>query len=832
VHKARLGQAPGRYLPGAGIFAAAIALIGAASAAADSSTNSPDASAASAAPAAVVKIASAAPAPTVVAQSGAAPTVVAQRNGEPAAQIQEVKVSARRRVEKAQDVPIPITTLNGDTLDRQGTFRLEDLDQKLPSSNFLFTNPRQTSLSVRGLGNNPANDALESSVGVYLDNVYLGRPGMANIDLIDLDQVALLRGPQGTLFGKNTTAGVLNLSTKLPTFTPEAVGEVSTGSFGYFQARGAISGPIDSGKKLAARLSFVDSYSEGFVNDVTTGGRYNGFNRKGLRGQVLYQPSDNFSLRVIGDFNHELSSCCVSALTSFGPNVKLPNGSVGPALPYYLALAGATTERLDPTYRTAWINDKQQMQVNQGGASAEANWTLPSGYKLTSISAYRSWGFLPSNDADGSSVTALPDAGQGVDDKQFSQELRLASPSGRSIEYVAGLYYFFQNQGNRLFSQYGPKAGLFYGAPALNNLFTQTRAYLTTDSTAAFGQATWHATEALSLTGGVRETYESKSFRLIRDEATQAGVPDPKVMPAYDSQPLSLYNYDLSGLISADYKFDRKLLGYISFAHGAKAGGINPQVPAAGLGTASLFISPEKANDAELGFKSTLLGRRVTFNADAFWTLVKDYQATTLIQTSPGVFVQTLSNVGYVRTQGLETELQAIPLRGLTLALTASYNDAIYRSYTNAPCSAEAAANSIGSCHLTATYAVAGAQNLSHSPVTGAPRWIVNPSVTLDHRLVDDFRGYAIAQWAWRSSFFGAPDNSRYSDIAAYGIANFRLGVTKEIGDRLYADVSVFANNAFDKSYTPGGLGTGSYLSYAQFPGPPRVIGATVRLGL
>src|SRR3979490_282773 len=135
--------------------------------------------------------------------------------------LEDVVVTARRRVENAQDVPIPITALSGNSLEESGQYRLKDLNQRLPSLNAQFANPRQTSIAVRGLGNNPANDGLESSVGVYLDDVYLGPPGMANQDLIDIDQVALLRGPQGTLFGKNTTAGVLTLASRLPSFTTE-----------------------------------------------------------------------------------------------------------------------------------------------------------------------------------------------------------------------------------------------------------------------------------------------------------------------------------------------------------------------------------------------------------------------------------------------------------------------------------------------------------------------------------------------------------------------------------------------------------------------------------
>src|SRR6186713_18205 len=143
--------------------------------------------------------------------------------------LDSVTVTARRRAENAQTVPIPISAIGAASLEKSGQFRLEQLNQKLPSTNVQFSNPRQTSIAVRGLGNNPANDALESSVGVYLDDVYLGRPGMANLDLVDIEQIALLRGPQGTLFGKNTTAGVLNISTREPTFEPSAQFESSVG---------------------------------------------------------------------------------------------------------------------------------------------------------------------------------------------------------------------------------------------------------------------------------------------------------------------------------------------------------------------------------------------------------------------------------------------------------------------------------------------------------------------------------------------------------------------------------------------------------------------------
>src|SRR5690606_17302801 len=214
--------------------------------------------------------------------------------------------AARRREENVQDVPTPITTLSGSTLEQQKIYKVQDLQQVLPSVNVAYIHARQSSVAVRGIGNNPASDGLEGSAGVYLDNVYLGRPGMAVFDLLDIEQLELLRGPQGTLFGKNTTAGVLNISTRAPTFTPERTVEVSGGQEGYFQGRGTVSGPLTD--ELAGRVSAYRTRSDGYITNIHDDNKLNGGERQGIRGQLLYKPNEDFSLRWINEYNEEDSS--------------------------------------------------------------------------------------------------------------------------------------------------------------------------------------------------------------------------------------------------------------------------------------------------------------------------------------------------------------------------------------------------------------------------------------------------------------------------------------------------------------------------------------------
>jgi iron complex outermembrane receptor protein len=724
--------------------------------------------------------------------------------------VETVTVTARRREEDAQKIPIPIAALDGAVLESSGQFRLEDLNRRLPSMNVQFSNPRQSSIAVRGLGNNPANDALEASVGVYLDNVYLGRPGMANLDLIDIDQVALLRGPQGTLFGKNTTAGVLAISTRQPSFTPEAQIEAAIANRDYYQTRAAISGPL-IGDTLAGRLSFAKTEKGGFVRDLTDGRRLNDSDRVGFRGQLLYQPSKDLSVRVIGDYNEEHSNCCVNVLYGLGPND-------GQLVRQRYAAIGATFA-YDPDFLTTTINDYQQMDVRQGGGSIEANWEFGGGYKLTSVTAYRSWWFLPTNDGDATNLSGIINAGQQVDDEQWSQELRVASPSGGAVDYVAGLFYFYQYQSNQLFTQYGPAAGVVFGRAFFNNASTRTNQYLHTNSGSVFGQATWHVTDRWSLTAGVREIAEDKSTRVQR-QAPVGGV-EPGVsgaLGAFDSGVLEMSDTTTAALLSAAFQANEQWLWYASASRGVKSGGINPSVPNPGFTVRSLFIDPEQALDFELGFKSSLLERRLQLNANLFWTDVKDYQATQLeLNPQTQVFTQILANIGKVRSRGVETEITAVPMEGLNLALAASFNDAKYVEYRHAPCAAEDLAVGRSVCDLTGEQVVA------------APKWIVNPSVSYTQN-VGTLQAFAQTDYAWRSSFYGAPDNSQYSKVDPYGVLNVQLGVTGKLSQYDW-QLSLWGRNVLDKHYVIGGItGASQYLTYSLYPGEPRAYGATFRV--
>ncbi|HCF1906248.1 TPA: TonB-dependent receptor [Pseudomonas aeruginosa] len=726
----------------------------------------------------------------------------------------KVTVTARRREEDSQKVPTPITVLGGETLEAQRISRVQDLQQVLPSVNVAYIHARQSSVAVRGIGNNPASDGLEGSAGIYLDNVYLGRPGMAVFDLLDIEQLELLRGPQGTLFGKNTTAGVLNISTRAPTFTAERTVEVSGGQDGYFQGRGTVSGPL--GETLAGRLSAYRTRDDGYIKNIHDDNYLNGGERQGARGQLLFEPNEDFSLRWIADYNEEDSS----------------NGSMvvyGAAERFWqrAALVGASPLR-DPQRRKVNINGRQHVSVHQGGSSLEANWNLAGGYRLTSISAYRYWHFTPANDEQ-LNVSAINDTGVEVHDRQFSQEIRLASPTGGAFDYVVGAYAFRQNLGNKTFTSYGPLADLYLlGANlgALNDTYSKANGKIETDSFALFAQGTWHLTERLDFTAGLRGTYEEKNAKVERfaplGGATVGGVGAAVrngQLGAYDSGDLSQYNFAPSALLSLSYQFSDDLLGYASLSHGEKSGGVNLAVGSApSAGADSLLVGPERANDAELGLKSTLFDRRLLLNANLFWTGIHGYQATTLYQ-APGStqLVQVLANAGSVRSRGLEFEATALPLRGLTLNFNGSYNDVTYLSFKDAPCPAEVSTRpgAPSSCDLTG------------QRVVGASKWIANLNGEYQWRLDDRFQPYVSASYAYRSAAEGTLDNSDLSKIDGYALVNLAAGLRSDLGDG-QLDTSVWLKNAFDKDYYLSAFASING-SYTASVGQPRTLGVSLR---
>lgn len=736
--------------------------------------------------------------------------------------LETIVVSARRREEDLQEVPIPVSTVSGTTLDKFNLYDVTDLQQLLPSTTIQQIANRSTSFSIRGIGNNAVNEGLETSVALYLDNVYLGRPGMAVFPMIDLEQVEELRGPQGTLFGKNSTAGLISFATRKPVFSDFTTLSYSGGSRNYMVAQGVANKVLN--ESTAMRLTAYGTGDNGWLQNLNGGRSLDGNNNQGFRGQLMIAPSAAFSLRIIADYNQQDST--------YGTPV--PYGNAGPGSQYYsrATAAGATNLIANPANYQVNVNSQQQMKIRQGGISAEAHWLLDGGHTITSITAGRSWSSHPKTDPDLSNVSLIYDQGYNVDNRQISQELRVASPKGGNLDYVGGLFFFTQTINNNLFINTGPNYTQFYLGTntrpytnSFSNVNSQSYGSGTTNSYALFGQSVWHVTPAFDLTAGLRGTFEQRWAQTYRTAPVggTAVTALPAIAGAWNSGVMTVNDIAPTTLLSAAYQLTPRAMSYLSYSYGEKSGGYNLNGVASGptLGTSSLSVNPERANDFELGVKTAWLDNRLIANANLFLTQVTGYQSASAT-VPPGTNSPTwvVVNAGGVRSQGVELDLQARPANRLNLRFNGSYNDAYYTSFQNGICGAEMTPSASGTCDLTG------------QPLNGAPRWIANTGGEYKWPVLERLEQYVAANYAWRSWTYGDVSNSQYSVIPSYGLLDLTLGLRTPGGKKRW-DISVWAKNATDTRYwlmTYQQTIMNTNNPYVSAAGMPRTIGGTLRV--
>lgn len=725
----------------------------------------------------------------------------------------DITVTARRQTERAQDVPVALSVLSGSRLEQTGAYTLADLQQQAPSLTAYSSNPRNSSVAIRGIGVSSASDGLDTSVGVYVDNVYLGRPGMALEDLIDVDRVEVLRGPQGTLFGRNSSAGVLNITTRQPEFSWGLNGEVSGGNYGYHQERLSVTGPI-AADLLAFRITGFDTHRDGVIDNRTTGIAANSVGRQGARGQLLLTPGSRLKIRAIADYSRESDTCCVSAIKTV-----LPAGLTAATARTLRALAALGYVPTASTERTVG-NAPQRMRTNQWSASLQADWDL--GFATaTSISAYRYWHFHPLQDSDGTPLDIIQVNVAKTRDWQVSQEIRLASNAGGAFSWQAGGYYFHQRlRDHYILNQFGTDASAFYTTYArLANpaaaaiVIAPGSQYLddvdtTVDSLAAFGQANYKLTDTVTLTGGIRYTHDKRAG--VSDTSTRGTPYAATSIPFhYD---VTVRNQNVSWLASVSWKPVEDVLAYASVSTGYKGAGIN--LNSSVTAGSPLVLSPEKVRNYEIGLKQQLFDRHLTLDLAGYWTTLRGLQANIYPLNGAKSY---LTNVGNVRARGIEADAQWRVTEALSLSVTGAFNDTRYSSYHNASCPVGGASV----CDLT------GAR------VYQSPKWTANTVV--DYRFNKDgaVRPYVIGRYAYRSAMFGTVDDGPYGRIPGYDLASLRVGA---VFGRGRFDASAWIDNAFDQTYYqnlgPSSIAGAAAVTYGGQLGTPRTIGATLRVNL
>ncbi|WP_025292869.1 TonB-dependent receptor [Sphingomonas sanxanigenens] len=746
----------------------------------------------------------------------------------------DIVVTARRREESAQDVPIALTALSGAQVTVPGTIGLAQVQQLAPSLQLTATNPRNTNINIRGLGATPAfaSLGLEYGAGVYVDQVYYSRPAQTAFDLYDLQRVEVLRGPQGTLFGKNTTAGAISLTTEAPSFTPGFRGEISLGNYRTLQARATGTAPITD--SIAVRLTVTNTLRDkGFQTIPRQGGRrVHDLASFGARGQILFDNHDAFSLRLIGDYSSLEQDCCTGVTTTIRTTridgTALPNNFL-----IRTARAGYAPLPIDPDARQLETNRPFSVDMETYGGTAIADYDLGAA-TITSVTGWRKLDYKPATDGDVIGLDIFENAGVRETQEQFSQELRVASNGKRTIDYVAGLYYFWQRIDDRFFTIYGRDAALWIlgpatpggtapsvgGQAALNGLFADGSATARTRSYAAFGEATWNIADTLSLTGGLRYTHEKKDGAFGQIQRGPALTPGEVLLGAQAIRNAFAANIptflaetredNLSGRATASWKPVEGVLAYVTYARGFKSGGLNLNATAA-----PSVIDPEKVQNWEAGLKTQFLDDRVTLNLAAFTQTVRNYQSqqidTRIAQTA------YIANVGTVRSRGLEMDVRVRPVTGLSLFASGAYTDATYRSFTNAPCPVE-------------YLGLATVCDLSGRRLPGVSKWAASVGGEYRAALGNGHEIVFAADHAYRSSFYTTYNLAADSLAGSYHVTNASIGLRAADGQW---GVALFARNLFDTTYesiiNPSAFNTGQSTAIL---GDPRTWGVTLRTAL
>ncbi len=751
---------------------------------------------------------------------------------EEAKELEEIVVTSRRRKETVQDVPIPITVIGGSKVAETGSFNVNRLKEFIPSVQLYSSNPRNTSLSIRGLGTTfgLTNDGIDPGVGFYVDGVYYARPAATTMDFVDIEQVEVLRGPQGTLFGKNTTAGNFNVTTKKASFTPGANFEMSYGNYGFIQAKASITGPI--AKTLAARISFSGTQRDGLLYNVVSQQKVNDLNNLGVRGQLLYVPSEHVKFTLIGDFTEQRPNGYAQVFAGVAPTLRAPYRqfeNIIKDLNYDLPSRNPFDRLIDTD--TQWRSNQ-----DLGGLSLNADIQLGPG-TLTATSAWRYWNWDPSSDRDFTGLQALKLSQAPSKHQQWSQEIRWAGTFSSKLSAVFGVFVFGQNlksspdqteeSGSATWRFSQSTTSTLWKTPGLFEGYgIKTRQNLNTLSAAVFGQLDIALTNRLSLMPGIRYNYDSKDIEFSRTTYGGLQTTDPALLALknliYTNQAFTadVNDRNFSGQVTLAYKASKNFNSFATFSTGYKPVGINlGGLPSSG-GKPMLelaTVKPEATKHVEIGLKSRP-NINTTFNITAYQTEIADYQ--TNVQTADlAVNRGYLANAEGVRVRGIEADGTWSLTKHFSFYGNLAYTDAIYTSFKNAPVPLEETGG-------------ASFKDISGGDLPGVSKWAgsFGAEFTSVAKVLGQTGEFYIAvDDYFRSGFSSSPSPSKYLNIEGYSLLNGRIGFRSVKG----VSIAVWGRNVLNQNYFEQLLpGAGNAGQYAAVLGDPRTYGITLRHAL
>ncbi len=746
-------------------------------------------------------------------------------------------VTSRRRREVLQDIPISVSVIGGTKIEEAGAFNVNRVKELVPSVQLYTSNPRNTGINIRGLGSpfGLTNDGLDQGVGFYVDGVYYARPAAATLDFIDIERIEVLRGPQGTLFGKNTTSGALNITTRKPSFKTGVNFEMSYGNYGYIQAKSSITGALS--KKWATRLSFSGTQRNGVIQNVRTDKSTNTINNLGFRGQLLYQASENTSVTFSADATSQRPDGYAQVIAGVVQTKRAAYrqfNAIIADLNYTLPSQNAFDRLID--HDTPWKSDN-----DLGGASVNVDSKIGSG-TFSSTTAWRYWNWGPSSDRDFTGLQALAKSQNPTKHQQWSQEFRYSGEIANKVTAVFGLFYLGQDvkiDGDEVsgkdqwrFVQSSTSA-LWKTPGLLDGYGIKTNASIKSLSAAAFTNIDWEVVKGFHVLPGLRFNYDKKD--VVYDRTTYGGLQttDPallalkKLVYTDQSYVANAEENNFTYQLTLSYRPNKKINAFATYSTSFKPVGVNVAgLPTNADGSAAqelAVIKPEYVKHYEIGLKTTP-AENVTLNISLFNSDIKDYQAN--VQSPQlGVNRGYIANAERVRVQGVEFDGNISIKKNFSLFGSLTYTDGKYVTFTNAPLPLEETGTTQGGVQVAF-------KDISGSQLPGISKWA--STLGGEYSFPAAFLGkasrfFVASEVFYRSSFSSSPSPSAYLNIDGYALVNARLGYRVSNGISFF----VWGRNIFNQNYYEQLLVAGGNAGqYAGVLGDPRTYGVTLKYTL
>lgn len=678
-----------------------------------------------------------------------------------AVQLEEIVVTAQKRSESLQDVPISVMAVSGEELASLNRNEVAELSKSVAGFTFQTgSGDSEKAIQIRGVGTSTFSRGVEQSVGTVIDGVVSSSLVASFMDFSDVARVEVLRGPQGMLFGKNASSGMLNVVTKAPTDELSYGGSASFADEDEIKYTAYVSGPFT--ETVKGRLSFYSNERDGIIDNINpavSSDNYNTRDEWGVAGKLRLDPTDDLSVQLNYTHSERDSSCC------YRPPVTVV-GNFATVLPQ--------GEENDSIFDiTTYSPNEAEIDVY----SAEVNYFVGS-HTLTSITSFTDTSTFSNVVATGLPLDLLF-SNEGSDDvEQYTQELRITSDADQTVSYVAGLYAY-SNELERYSDQ-------VFNPPFSRQPTTAgSQVYSEVDNTsyAAFGQATWHITDGTRLSGGLRYNKD----KITLDQIVNAIVGANTINLGSRKTEVSENNLQWRVIGEVDLAEDKML--YATVARGYKGPGANTLDT--GLSAAKPIVDPEIPTNYELGLKSEWLDGSLRLNTSVFYTEFEDFQASLSDNQIPPKFF--LANAGKLETQGVEAELTYQATENLMISGNLAYIDATFAEFNGAECYPGQTA---------AQGCVNAVQDLSGAPLPFTPEWTYNLFARYDIPLESmPFNAYVQGAYHWQDEAQLNSTNDPKTINDAYGIADFAVGLISH--DEIY-EAQFFVKNAFDEFYRSG----------------------------